>query len=66
MGIYSDPPFNVIGAYSDGLIHFAVVIFECEYVSGELEVSEESVDVRYFPSRKLPAKTLRLRCAGNN
>ena len=58
MGIYSDPQFNVIGAYSDDLIHFVVVIFECEYESGELEVSEESVDVRYFPARNLPAKTL--------
>ena len=58
VGIYSDPQFNVIGAYSDCLIHFVVVMFECEYVSGELEVSEESVDVRYFPARKLPAKTL--------
>ena len=58
VGIYSDPQYNVIGAYSDGLIHFVVVIFECEYLSGELEVSEESTDVGYFPARNLPAKTL--------
>lgn len=58
VGIYSDPRFKVIGAYSDGLIHFVVVIFECEYLSGDLEVSKESVDVRYFPTHNLPAKTL--------
>lgn len=58
VGIYSDPRYNVIGAYSDGLIHFVVVIFECEYLSGDLEVSEESTEVRYFPVRNLPAKTL--------
>ena len=58
VGIYSDPQYNVIGAYSDSLIHFVVVIFECEYLSGELEVSEESTDVGYFPPRNLPAKTL--------
>ncbi|MXY45519.1 MAG: NUDIX domain-containing protein [Chloroflexi bacterium] len=58
VGIYSDPKFNVIGAYSDGLIHFVVMIFECEYLSGDLEVSNESADVRYFPVRNLPAKTL--------
>lgn len=58
VGIYSDPRFNVIGAYSDGLIHFVVVIFECEYLSGDLEVSKESMDVRYFPTHNLPAKML--------
>lgn len=58
VGIYSDPRYNVIGAYSDGLIHFVVVIFVCEYLSGELEVSEESTDVGYFPARNLPANTL--------
>lgn len=58
VGIYSDPRCNVIGAYSDGLIHFVLVIFECEYLSGELAVSEESTEVRYFPARNLPAKTL--------
>lgn len=58
VGIYSDPRFNVIGAYSDGLIHFVVVIFECEYLSGALKVSNESTDVRYFPVRNLPVKTL--------
>lgn len=58
VGIYSDPRYNVIGAYSDGLIHFVLVIFECEYLSGEIEVSEESTEVAYFPARSLPAKTL--------
>ena len=58
VGIYSDPQYNVIGAYSDGLIHFVVVIFECEYLSGDLRVSEESTDVGYFPARNLPGKTL--------
>ena len=58
VGIYSDPQYNVIGSYSDSLIHFVVVIFECEYLSGELEVSEESTDVGYFPTRNLPVKTL--------
>ena len=58
VGIYSDPQYNVIGAYSDGLIHFVVVIFECEYLSGDLRVSEESTDVGYFPARSLPANTL--------
>ena len=58
VGIYSDPQYNVIGEYSGSLIHFVVVIFECEYLSGELEVSEESTDIGYFPARNLPAQTL--------
>ena len=58
VGIYSDPQYNVIGAYSDILIHFVVLIFECEYLSGDLRVSEESTEIGYFPARNLPAKTL--------
>ena len=58
VGIYSDPQYNVIGAYSDILIHFVVLIFECEYLSGDLRVSEESTDIGYFPARNLPANTL--------
>ena len=58
IGIYSDPQHNVIGAYSGRLIHFVVAIFECEYESGELHVSEESTDVRYFPVDALPVNTL--------
>ena len=59
VGIYSDPQHNVIGAYPDGsLIHFVVAIFECEYLSGELQVSEESTDVRYFPYSGLPSSTV--------
>ena len=58
VGMYSDPQYNVIGEYGGSLIHFVVAIFECEYVSGELQVSDESTDVRYFPAGSLPADTL--------
>ena len=55
VGIYSDPRYNVIGTYDGSVIHFVVTIFECEYLSGELRVSEESTDVRYFPAGNLPS-----------
>ena len=56
VGIYSDPVHNVIAAYPDGsLIHFVILVFECEYQSGELKVSDESTDVRYFPVDNLPS-----------
>ena len=58
VGIYSDPQHNVIGAYPDGsLIQFVIVIFECEYVSGELQISDESTDIGYFPPGSLPDNT---------
>ena len=59
VGIYSDPKHNVIGAYPGGsLIQFVIVIFECEHLSGDLKVSEESTDVRYFVPDGLPDNTV--------
>ena len=58
VGIYSDPQHNVIGAYSDGsLIQFVILIFECDYQSGELQISDESTDIGYFPPGNLPDNT---------
>lgn len=58
VGIYSDPLCNVIGAYSNGsLIQFVIVIFECEYQSRELQISDESTDIGYFPPGNLPENT---------
>ena len=59
VGIYSDPQHNVIGAYPDGsLIHFVILVFECEYLSGDLKISEESTDASYFLPSSLPDKTV--------
>ena len=58
VGIYSDPQHNVIGAYPDGsLIQFVILIFECEYMSGELQISDESTNIGYFPPDSLPGDT---------
>ncbi len=37
---------------------FMIVAFECEYQSGELQISDESTDVGYSPIDSLPANTL--------
>ncbi|CAI8031256.1 Uncharacterized 45.4 kDa protein in thiaminase I 5'region [Geodia barretti] len=59
VGIYSDPQHNVIAAYPDGsLIQFAIVVFECEYLSGQLRISDESTDIGYFPPDNLPDDTV--------
>jgi ADP-ribose pyrophosphatase YjhB (NUDIX family) len=59
VGIYSDPQHNVIAAYPDGsLIQFAIVVFECEYLSSQLRISDESTDIGYFPPDNLPDDTV--------
>ena len=59
VGIYSDPQHNVIAAYLDGsLIQFAIAVFECEYLSGQLRISDESTDIGYFPPDNLPNNTV--------
>ena len=59
VGIYSEPQHNVISAYSDGsLIQFAIVVFECEYFSGQLRISDESTDIGYYPPDDLPSNTV--------
>ena len=59
VGIYSDPQHNVIAAYPDGsLIQFAIVVFEWEYLSGQLRISDESTDIGYFPPDNLPDDTV--------
>ena len=59
VGIHSDPQHNVIAAYPDGsLIQFAIVVFECEYLSGQLRISDESTDIGYFPPDNLPDDTV--------
>ena len=59
IGIYSDPDNYSIMSYPWGLVvHYVTLLFECEYQSGELKISEESTDIGYFPADALPEKTL--------
>lgn len=59
IGIYSDPEQYSILSYPWGLVvHYVTILFECEYQSGELTVSEESTDIGYFPPDALPEKTM--------
>jgi ADP-ribose pyrophosphatase YjhB (NUDIX family) len=55
IGVYSDPRFHTIMRYRDGtLVHFVTVVFECRRRGGELRMSEESTDLRYFDVEALP------------
>ena len=45
--------------YPDGtLIQYVIVLFECEYLSGELRVSHEGTDVAWLDPNALPENTL--------
>jgi 8-oxo-dGTP pyrophosphatase MutT (NUDIX family) len=59
IGIYSDPKAYTIMSYPDGsLIQYVIVLFECEFVSGELCVSEEGTEVAWVDPNALPENTL--------
>jgi ADP-ribose pyrophosphatase YjhB (NUDIX family) len=47
-GIYSDP--NRLIVYPDGnKAHVVVLAFEVKYIDGDLLISDETLDARYFP-----------------
>lgn len=59
VGVYSDPALNCIMRYPDGsLVHYVTLLFECQRLSGEIGVSDESTDIGYFPTDGLPQDTL--------
>ena len=59
IGVYSDPKYYTIMQYPGGeTVQFVAIVFECERQSGELQVSEESTDVRFFAVDALPEDTL--------
>ena len=59
VGIYSDLKNHSVMSYPDGgAVHYISVVFECERRSGELRMSSESTELRYFPAESLPENTL--------
>jgi ADP-ribose pyrophosphatase YjhB (NUDIX family) len=60
IGVYSDPLRYNISSYPDGnVVHWVTVVFECVRIGGELRISHESTDIRYFDVGDLPENTLR-------
>ena len=61
IGVYSDPRQYAIACYPGGdVVHAVVTSFECERVSGELQPSSESLNLRYFPTGALPKKMMKI------
>lgn len=53
VGVYSDP--NLLVTYPDGTAYHPVVLcFRCEVLEGSLQLSAETIDVRFFPLDDLP------------
>ena len=59
VGIYSDPRGYTIMSYPDGpTVQFVTIALECEWESGELQISDESTDIGFFPVDAMPEETL--------
>ena len=59
VGLYSDPRLYSIMSYPGGdVVQYVTAAFECERRSGELRLSEESTDLRYFPAKALPENSV--------
>ena len=55
VGAYSDPANYSILRYPNGYsVQYVSIVFEVEYVSGEIRVSEESTAVEWLPVDALP------------
>ena len=54
----SDPRHSIASYPSGDVVHYVNVLFECRRESGELRISSESTDIRYFPPDSLPENIL--------
>jgi glycerol-1-phosphatase len=58
VGVYSEPRRQVV-RYPDGNVwHYVNVCFVCAARGGTLTTCDETLDLRYFPLRRLPATLL--------
>tara|TARA_B100000315_G_scaffold250024_1_gene282134 strand:- start:671 stop:1231 length:561 start_codon:yes stop_codon:yes gene_type:complete len=59
VGVYSDPANFCVIQYPDGNIaHVVTTVFECERIDGDLTLSDESTELRYFATDALPEAML--------
>lgn len=55
VGVYSDPAHYSVHRYPDGTaVQYLVIVYEAEVLGGELAVSEESTELRFFDPDDLP------------
>ena len=60
IGVYSGPKdYSTVMVYPSGqVVQFVALVFACEVQSGQLQISDESTDIEYFPTDSLPEDTL--------
>jgi len=57
VGVYSAPALGQVVTYPDGnVIHYVSASFECRIVGGTLACGDESLELRWFDPRRLPAE----------
>jgi ADP-ribose pyrophosphatase YjhB (NUDIX family) len=55
VGVYSDPKNYCILRYPNGFaVHYLIVVYEVEQIGGELLISDESTELRYFDVDAMP------------
>ena len=59
VGIYSHPDNFCFIQYADGnTAHILSTVFECKPTGGQLQISDESTDLKYHPVDSLPDQTI--------
>lgn len=59
VGVYSAPALGQVVTYPDGnVIHYVSASLECRIVGGTLACGEESLELRWFDPRQLPAEVV--------
>jgi len=58
VGVYSDPALQVVRYPTGHVWHYVNVCYECRARSGVLTTCDETLDLRYFPPRRLPPTLL--------
>ena len=54
LGVYSDPADSRIVKYPDNVVHLVDCIFKAKIISGKLQMSHESLDLRFFFQKDFP------------
>ena len=58
IGVYSDPALQVVRYPTGHVWHYVTTLFGCAVRGGTLTICDETLALRYFPVRRLPATLL--------
>ena len=53
LGVYSDPEDRIV-SYSDGVVQLVDIMLEARVLSGQMHLSEESLELKFFAPDELP------------